>query len=153
MKGRYPLTGQESALLDAVDRGLPVERQHKGIAGWCAAMPQDVVDGIARGDAQWFRVKPDAHRLVVLDSRPSVIVYGPEGCGKSCNAVVLGRYFGLVRSRDLDERIGMMPRMGTLFLTSRTPDELKVLGIVDKAFRRMYAFDVVIAAINAGSAA
>lgn len=153
MKGCYPLTSQESALLAAVDRGLPVERQHKGIAGWFAAMPQDVVDGIAGGMAQWFRVKPDANRLVVLDARPSVIVYGPQGCGKSCNARVLGMYFGLVRSRDLDERLGMLPRMGTLFLTDRTPDDLIARGVVDKAFRRMYAFDVVIAAINAGSAA
>lgn len=149
---RAPEAG-EAALLAAVDQGLPVERQHKGIDGWRDAQPQDVIDAIAAGDCRWFRVKPDAHRLVVLDSRPSVIVYGPAGCGKSRNAVLLGEYFGLARSRDLDERIGVLPRTGTLFLTTRTPDELIRRGVVDKIFRRMYPFDMVIDFINAGSAA
>lgn len=50
----------------------------------------------------------------------SIIVYGPPGCGKTLNAVVLARHFGLSRILDDQEPAALPPGVATdtLILTS-----------------------------------
>jgi ATPase related to the helicase subunit of the Holliday junction resolvase len=50
----------------------------------------------------------------------SIIVYGPPGCGKTLNAVVLARHFGLARILDDQDPHALPPGVATdtLLLTS-----------------------------------
>lgn len=60
-------------------------------------------------------------------SRPSVIVYGPPGCGKTRSAQRLMAHFRLTKLVELDDQpVGYKaPRNGTLLLTTKQPSELK----------------------------
>lgn len=52
---------------------------------------------------------------------PSVVIYGPQGCGKSVNAQRLRRHFGLTRVvDDVDSAEGMRIPDSTLVLVHAT---------------------------------
>lgn len=43
----------------------------------------------------------------------SLIVHGPPGCGKTCNAVVIARHFGLSRILDDQDPAALPPGIAT----------------------------------------
>ena len=140
MKREAKLSTRGAELLAAVDEGRIIERQHRGIEGWHVVAPQVAVDAISHGDEVWFRVQPGTGRSPAI-AVPSVVVFGPQGCGKSRYAEHLRKHFGLDHVRDLSHRIGVRPAYGTLFLTASTPADLIATGVIDKLFRRAYAFE------------
>lgn len=129
------LSAREAVLLAAVDAHQPIERQHKGQDGWHRVTEQEACDAVAAGDAAWFRAVVG---MVPVQGRPSVVVYGPQGCGKTRNADALRQHFGLEHVRDLDPLIGVRPAHGTLFLTDLDLDDL----IEGGEARRACAFEV-----------
>lgn len=79
----------------------------------------------------------------------SVIVYGPQGCGKTRNADVLMAHFALSRCEDLDEpvrrkyqenRQKLVEETGVLYLTNRTREQMVTKGVIDPDARRVYSF-------------
>lgn len=145
MKREAKLTTRAGELLAGVDRGLTIERQFKNMAGWVVVSAQDALDAISEGDENWFRVQPGPVRTSVVVA-PSVVVYGPQGCGKTRNAKHLLQHFGLNYVRDLSPLTGVRPAYGTLFLTHCPPEELIATGVIDRHFRRAYAFDAAMCA-------
>jgi hypothetical protein len=79
----------------------------------------------------------------------SVIVFGPQGCGKTVNGERLAQHFGLPTIVDLglgpDER-RFWPGVGALVLTSETREELEAKG-----HRRVLPFDHAMAAMRRGT--
>jgi hypothetical protein len=73
-------------------------------------------------------------------SEKSVIVFGPQGCGKHRQAEAMRRYFRLDHVRDLDEH-GVRPITGTLYLTNLSRLELQGRGVIDQHVRRVHSFD------------
>jgi hypothetical protein len=53
----------------------------------------------------------------------SIVVYGPQGCGKTRNAVKIQHYFGLKFLRDGFTFGEQLPKTDTLILTNEAPDE------------------------------
>ncbi len=78
-----------------------------------------------------------------MQDAKSVIVYGPQGCGKTRNAEAMVKHFGLRESCDLDDAMvrGPLKVTGMLYLTSQTREELIAHGVVDPAARRVFSFD------------
>ena len=57
--------------------------------------------------------------------KPSIVVYGPAGCGKTRNAELLRKRLGLVRVIDeADHFSGPIPRCGALILTNNPDAQL-----------------------------
>ena len=77
----------------------------------------------------------------------SVIVYGPQGCGKTQNAAAMVKHFGLGRSEDLDRLSGhlTLAPTGVLYLTNYTREEMVDAKIIDKDARRVFSFDEAMA--------
>lgn len=72
----------------------------------------------------------------LIGGNKSVIVYGPQGCGKSTHAEALARHFGLSVIHDddyIDQR--KYRAAGTLYLTCVKPE-----WVPDEA-RRCFSFD------------
>jgi DNA polymerase III delta prime subunit len=67
----------------------------------------------------------------------SVVVYGPQACGKTRNAPALARYFGLAHWRDLEPG-DHAPARNHLLLTNVDPREL---GGIVPGWRRVFSFD------------
>ena len=79
-----------------------------------------------------------------MQDAKSVIVYGPQGCGKTRNADALVKHFGVRESVDLEESLirgSQLKQTGVLYLTSRTPEELISDGFIDRDARRVFSFD------------
>lgn len=56
----------------------------------------------------------------MTDKNPTVIIYGPQGCGKTRNAEQLRQAFGLERVIELeDSPSNRIPDRGALVLTNR----------------------------------
>lgn len=75
--------------------------------------------------------------------RKSVIVYGPQGCGKTRRGEELRKLFMLDRIVELDERPAERQRAdttGTLYLTNMTPEEMKEKKIITDEDRRVISF-------------
>lgn len=140
------LNGSAIGLLQYVDRGCTFWRREKGSSEWRPATAQQVVDAV-RDDGLW-EISVDGDLLIDPGMRPSVIVYGAQGCGKTRNAEALRQLFKLAYVRDLDPEVGVLPSQGTLFLTTLTPHELYVDRIVDKRFSRCWAFESVMRQIR-----
>lgn len=77
-----------------------------------------------------------------------VIVYGPQGCGKTLRAEEMRQHFMLDRVVELDE----VPKadrhnysLGTLYLTSLTREEMVKQGLIDEDARRVLSFGEVMA--------
>jgi MoxR-like ATPase len=71
----------------------------------------------------------------------SVLVYGPQGSGKTRHAEALRKAFGLVRVCGLEEP-GVRPIHGTLFLSSLSRSELFAQGWTgQKPDRVVYSID------------
>ena len=52
--------------------------------------------------------------------KPSIVIHGPQGCGKTRNAEALRVHYGLDRIIEADERPHqMLPATGALVLTCR----------------------------------
>lgn len=51
----------------------------------------------------------------------SIVIHGPQGCGKTVNGQRLARHFGLKRVVDLDELGGERIPPGSLVLTNEQP--------------------------------
>jgi hypothetical protein len=62
----------------------------------------------------------------------SVIVYGPQGCGKTLNAQRIAKHFGLTRIED-DYDGSRFRATGTLYLTNRTRKEIDPSGMLRRA--------------------
>lgn len=133
-------------VLRYVDQGLSFEGRAKGSKAWQPVTAQGVIDAITSGKGWEFATVASAG----LDPlhRPSVIVYGEAGCGKTWNAEVLRLWFKLAFVRDLDPVVGVLPSVGTLFLTNMTPAQLLAERIVDKRFARCWAFESVMRQIE-----
>jgi hypothetical protein len=71
----------------------------------------------------------------------SVIIYGPQGCGKTRNAAMLMRYFGLKRVIE-EYHYGKFPLHGALVLLNARPH-------IDDA-RRIYSYDEIMQIISDG---
>lgn len=84
----------------------------------------------------------------------SVIVYGPQGCGKTLNANLMKEHFGLRVVSDIEGRKDH-PLAATdfLYLTNMTRDDLVARGYADDHSRRVFAYDDVMAQINGARAA
>lgn len=85
-----------------------------------------------------------------MSHQKSVIIYGPQGCGKTRNAEKLMKHFGLSKSEDLDPPIkrkyrenhgGKIAQVDVLYLTNMTRDEMVKLGVIDTEARRVFAFE------------
>lgn len=61
-------------------------------------------------------------------TRPSIIVVGPQGCGKTLNAKALAEAFGLPHWCEGDE--ARLPRRDHLILASYVPPRAKGLKVV-----------------------
>ncbi len=60
----------------------------------------------------------------------SLIIYGPQGCGKTRNGEYLASFFGLQRVVEMDELHGQVTaKEGTLFLTCNYPTPKKMEGM------------------------
>jgi len=62
----------------------------------------------------------------------SVIVYGPQGCGKTLNARRIAKHFGLARIED-DYTGGRVRATGTLYLTNLTRAEIDPYDMLRRA--------------------
>lgn len=52
--------------------------------------------------------------------KPTIVIHGPQGCGKTRNAEALRQHYGLDRVIEADERPHqMLPATGALVLTCR----------------------------------
>lgn len=81
--------------------------------------------------------------------KPSLIVYGPQRCGKTRNAEKLCQHFGLTRVIELDEvqRGFVAPPEGALLLTYKDPSSgLSRHGLT------MMPFDAAITSLKRGGA-
>ena len=58
----------------------------------------------------------------------TVIVYGPQGCGKTLNAEKLRKYFGCTHVVELDEQRRRQLHDGALHLTHEDPATLRAIG-------------------------
>lgn len=54
-------------------------------------------------------------------SKPSILIYGPQGCGKSTNAQALADFYGLTTVRDEVTHQTNLPLEDTLLLAERVP--------------------------------
>lgn len=76
-------------------------------------------DSITR--TTFFELK-DVHSAVLLRAETmnrSILVYGPQGCGKSANADLLANYFGLnIIIEEAPNERECVPRHGVLVLTN-----------------------------------
>jgi len=52
---------------------------------------------------------------------PSVVVHGPQGCGKTQHGDSLARHFGLRTVVEADSLQRDLPKAGALILTNETP--------------------------------
>lgn len=87
----------------------------------------------------------------------SVIVYGPQDCGKTTNGERLRRHFNLAEIHEgLPERIRKKFReepsidiasVGVLYLTDYTREQLIAEGVIDAAARRVFSFEEAMAQI------
>jgi replication-associated recombination protein RarA len=70
----------------------------------------------------------------------SIIVYGPQGSGKTTLAPEIMKHFGLKKLIDGAKPGGHIPKHGALVLTNVTPDEMHE---VTKAFleNRIYSIE------------
>lgn len=66
----------------------------------------------------------------------SVIVYGPQGCGKTKNASLLRRKFNLQNVIDGWDVNIKIPREGALVLTNTKPDEKKFKDFTVMSFEK-----------------
>lgn len=59
-------------------------------------------------------------------AKPSVIVHGPQACGKTRNGAAIAKKLGLAKVVELDDWpfSTKPPREGAVLLTNRTPMEL-----------------------------
>jgi NTP pyrophosphatase (non-canonical NTP hydrolase) len=78
-----------------------------------------------------------------MQDAKSVIVYGPQGCGKTRSAEALMKHFGVGRVMELDEcKQGVkIPVTGVLVLTSMTREDMVKLGTIDQDARRVFSFE------------
>jgi broad-specificity NMP kinase len=61
--------------------------------------------------------------------KPTIVIHGPQGCGKTRNAEALRQHYGLDRVIEADERPHqMLPATGALVLTCRV-SALHVTGL------------------------
>jgi hypothetical protein len=76
-----------------------------------------------------------------MSKRHSVIVFGPQGCGKTRNTARLMEHFGLNDAIELDDQpVGYSaPRIGVLLLSSKTVLELKRYDLALVPFDRVEA--------------
>ena len=58
----------------------------------------------------------------------TVIVYGPQGCGKTLNAERLRKYFGCTLVVEMDEQRRRQLHDGALHLTCEDPATLRAIG-------------------------
>ena len=57
--------------------------------------------------------------------KPSIIVYGPQACGKTTNAEALAKHFGLNKIHDeWMPSVTSVEKQNTLILTNEVPTEL-----------------------------
>ena len=91
-------------------------------------------------------ITPDMQR----SSQKSVIVYGPQGCGKTRFAEVLRKHFLLDAVLELDEqpRPFAFPTVGALCLTNKTREELVADRTIDAAARRVFSFEEALDQVN-----
>lgn len=66
-----------------------------------------------------------------MNTKPSIVITGPQGCGKSRNAHRLSHAFGLKRVIDegAELRPRRIPQTGALVLTTRSEQELREAGL------------------------
>lgn len=92
----------------------------------------------------------------------SVIVYGPQGCGKSLNAELLRDHYGLEKVVELDEYlphviVGVrptpvkLPLVGVLFLTHLTRGQMVEHNIIDADARRVFSYEEAMLAVERGA--
>lgn len=58
----------------------------------------------------------------MANPKQSVIVFGPQGCGKTRNAERIARYYGLKTIVDDFSPGDQAPKFGALILTNMVPD-------------------------------
>ena len=94
--------------------GLPGERIELPKGCFCKG-------GLVGGDPQQtFAARPSPPHFQEYQLNDSIIVHGPQGCGKTRNKVALARHFGLANTLD-DQDPHALPtgiRCNTLILTS-----------------------------------
>lgn len=79
-------------------------------------------------------------------SEKSVIVYGPQGCGKTRDAERMRKYFGLDRVVELDQSpTPTFGIVGDLVLTNLTHGEMLAKKLIDADARRVYDYQQVVA--------
>ncbi|MDP3228486.1 MAG: hypothetical protein Q8N13_10995 [Acidovorax sp.] len=57
----------------------------------------------------------------ITSVHPSVIVHGPQGCGKTLHGDRLARHFGLRAVVEADDLTHDLPKAGALILTQQRP--------------------------------
>ena len=81
----------------------------------------------------------------------SVIVYGPQGCGKTRNAEAILKHFNLRQVLDDVFSLKGAPVFGTPILTCLRPEELVSRGFIDGSYRRVFAYEDVMVRIRANA--
>lgn len=74
-----------------------------------------------------------------MPDKKSVIVYGPQGSGKTRHAEALRNHFDLDTVLDADELHGVqeLPATGALILMIHAPEETRRAMHIDEALRRL----------------
>lgn len=70
-----------------------------------------------------------------FESTESLVVYGPQGCGKSRNSIAIANAFGLRKILDNWTRGDEIPKHDTLILTSDDLDSAPKLKVNAISFR------------------
>lgn len=97
-------------------------------------MPKRINFIACSGDATAISAEHNNRRFFVIESpeaksdKPSVIVVGPQGCGKTLNARALAKAFGLKHWCDAED--GPLPARDHLILAHETPRDPKLLRVV-----------------------
>ncbi|MEG2047016.1 MAG: ATP-binding protein [Comamonas sp.] len=74
-----------------------------------------------------------------MPEKQSVVVYGPQGSGKTLHAEALRKHFHLdtVVEADAPHQVRKMPKTGALVLTIWAPEETRRTLHIDEALRRL----------------